>query len=200
MLSGSGAMLNGSAVTGQMSFWEILKIFWSEDRIREWRNPIFSDQHHPDKGVETCYNLICLSPNAHTCWTKAHFALKPIQLSDDKRSLDVEFHWMPQCSCSMGVDILTRPELPGGLGSRSGIGLFRVPYGQPIRSGDMITLTTDNPEKQPLPHFALLEMQWILNCVAAMSGAAEIYDDDDDDAMAVRNEWDSDMEDDVWDS
>jgi hypothetical protein len=42
-------------------------------------------------------------------------------------------------------------------------------------------------------------MQWILHRVAAMSGAADIYDDsdnDDDDPMISRNEWDSYMEDD----
>jgi hypothetical protein len=55
-------------------------------------------------------------------------------------------------------------------------------------------------------------MQWILHRVAAMSGAAELYDDfgfdnDNDDAMVLQNEWDSYREDewdpdmiDEWDS
>jgi hypothetical protein len=63
-----------------------------------------------------------------------------------------------------------------------------------IRSEKKISLITDDPVTRPLPHPALLEMQWILHRVTAMSGAAGIYDDfdnDDDDAMALQNEWDS---------
>jgi hypothetical protein len=53
-----------------------------------------------------------------------------------------------------------------------------------IESGDIFTLTTDNPRKRPLPSLELLEMQWILQRITAMSGAAgtpEIDWDDDDD-------------------
>src|SRR5262249_49174956 len=46
--------------------------------------------------------------------------------------------------------------------------------------------STVDPMLRPLPNFVLLEMQWILHRVAAMSGAAEPQDeygdsDDDDD-------------------
>jgi len=41
---------------------------------------------------------------------------------------------------------------------------------QLIRSGDMFTLTTDDPDKKPLPSFKLLELQWILQKITAMSG------------------------------
>jgi len=67
---------------------------------------------------------------------------------------------------------------------------------------------TDNPETQPLPNFELLDMQWVLTRLTAMSGAAELDDgyggDDDDSAMAPclgfrmidpPSDWDSDMED-----
>jgi hypothetical protein len=53
-----------------------------------------------------------------------------------------------------------------------------------IESGDIFTLTTDNPRKRPLPSLELLEMQWILQRITAMSGAAgtpELDWDDDDD-------------------
>ena len=180
----------------QYSFWDLLKRFWSEDRIQEWRKVIFPDQNRPDKGVETCHNLICLSPDAHAYWTRAYFALKPIQLSDDKKTFDVEFHWMPQCNYSSKVDILPSPK--SGSDGRAGIKLFHFPTEQAIYSGQKISLTTDDPVTRPLPHPALLEMQWTLHRVAAMSGAAEIYDDfnnDDDDTVALRDEWDPYRED-----
>jgi hypothetical protein len=52
-----------------------------------------------------------------------------------------------------------------------------------IESGDTFTLTTDDPEIRPLPSWELLDMQWVLQRLTAMSGAAEtpdvdLYDDD----------------------
>jgi hypothetical protein len=43
----------------------------------------------------------------------------------------------------------------------------------PICSGYEISLKTDGPVSRPLPDFRLLEMQWYLHRVTAMSGAAE---------------------------
>jgi hypothetical protein len=181
-----------SAPVDQFNFWKMLQYFWSDGHIQEWRDAILRDQNNPHKGVETCCNLICLSRDAHAYWTKAYFALKPIQLSEDKKSLDVEFHWLPKYNHSPTpvLDILT---LPKSLGGRDDMQLFDFRTGQRICSGQRISLTTDDPDNQPLPHLALLEMQWVLHRLTAMSGAAEIYDDfndDDDDAMALCNEWD----------
>jgi hypothetical protein len=199
------SMLNqSSAKDSDFDFWEILKTFWSDNRIREWQNAIFTDQNHPDKGVEACYNLICLSHDAHHYWTKAYFALKPIQLSDDKKTLDVEFHWLPQYNYSSAVDLLHLPAPSEGSPGQPKVKLYQFSTNRKIYSGQKISLTTADPEKWPLPHPALLEMQWILHRLVAMSGAAEIYDDDD--AMALRGEWDpykeeewdSSIEDDNW--
>jgi HNH endonuclease len=187
-------MLNPSATNSdEYGFWGILKRFRSEDRIREWRNVIFPDQNRPDKGLETCHNLICLSPDAHAYWTKAYFALKPIQLSDDKKTFVVEFHWMPQHNYFSKVDLLTSPKSLEGSDGRAKVKLLHFPTERKICSGQKITLTTDDPVARPLPHPVLLEMQWILHRVATMSAAAEIYDgfdNDDDDEMALYNEWD----------
>jgi hypothetical protein len=51
----------------------------------------------------------------------------------------------------------------------------------PIKSGDTFVFKTANPDMHPLPRFSLLEMQWHLNRIVAMCGAAEIYDSDNDD-------------------
>jgi hypothetical protein len=58
---------------------------------------------------------------------------------------------------------------------------------QLIRTGDVFTFTTADPENLPLPNRNLLEMQWYLLRVTAMSGAAEAiaeYRNDDDDDMS----------------
>jgi hypothetical protein len=206
-------MLQSSSIPGsQITFWDMLKSFWSDDRIQKWRDAIFSNPENPDQGVETCSNLICLSRDAHKLWTDGYFAFEPTKLSDDKKCLDVKFHWIPRrCSTDrrpVSVDILS---LPPSLEDLDGIRLYHFPTDQRIYSGRKFSLTTDDPVNHPLPHYELLEMQWILHRVAAMSGAANIYDDfdnDDDDPMALRNEWDqyeedewgSYMEDDDWNS
>jgi len=123
----------------------------------------------------------------------------------------VEFHWLPKYDLSTAptLDILTPPKSTGG--SRADMQLYDFSTDRRICSGQIITLTTEDPEKLPLPHPALLEMQWILHRLTAMSGGAEIYDgfdNDDDDAMALWNEeypyeeeeWDSYIEDDNWNS
>ena len=176
----------------EFKFWDILEGFWSEERIQRWREKIFPDQNCPDQGSETCQNLICLSHDAHAYWGRAYFALKPIQLSDDEKTLDVEFHWLPQRGYSAGVDVTTSPTSSKVSDISAGTKLFHFPTEQAIHSGRKISLTTDDPVKRPLPSFGLLEMQWILHRLVAMSGAAEIdddFDNDDDDAMALRDEW-----------
>lgn len=53
-----------------------------------------------------------------------------------------------------------------------------------LQSGDLITVTTDDPESLPLPSFEILHLQWILHRVRALAAAAgfddEFGEDDDD--------------------
>ncbi|KAK2746339.1 hypothetical protein FQN57_003221 [Myotisia sp. PD_48] len=51
---------------------------------------------------------------------------------------------------------------------------FGTDNGHHIRSGDIIQ--TDDPEQRPLPHTSIIQSQWLINRVAALSGAAESED------------------------
>lgn len=193
------SMLNKSAnishprYKGQTAFWRLLKVFWDGDRVDKWRNKIFPDPQHPDTGVESCFNLICLAPSAHMIWDKGRFALKPLELSDDEKELTVQFFWQPQYKHKPDdrVDLLREPL------SSEGLNLIEIEEKpifltylsedrspRTIRSGDTFTLTTDDPGSRPLPSWELLEMQWILQRITAMSGAVgtpelDLNDDDD---------------------
>lgn len=71
------------------------------------------------------------------------------------------------------------PSLPSDL--RSGprnSKLWDCDTDAPIYSGHLITLTTEDPEKMPLPYFELLHMQWTVNRVAAIAGAADVTDEE----------------------
>lgn len=45
------------------------------------------------------------------------------------------------------------------------------------KSGDLITLTTDDPKVRPLPSFKLLQLQWFCQRLMRLSGIAEVRDD-----------------------
>jgi hypothetical protein len=62
-------------------FWNLLHLFWDEDRVEKWRNTIFPESENPDIGAEGCFNLISLTPTAHDMWNRGLFALKPLELS-----------------------------------------------------------------------------------------------------------------------
>jgi hypothetical protein len=59
----------------------------------------------------------------------------------------------------------------------------------PVTSGDIFELKIDNPEIRPLPSFQILEMQWFLQRVLGMAGAAEVdedlLDEDEDDISDI---------------
>ncbi|KAF2257877.1 hypothetical protein CC78DRAFT_572870 [Lojkania enalia] len=103
-----------------------------------------------------------------------------------------------------GVDILQVPSLSASNQGPNSTMLFNVESQHIIRSGDQISLKTDDPVSRPLPDFRLLEMQWFLHCVTAMSGAAEPWDDfhdegsDDGITTAPQDQWDIYTED-KWD-
>jgi hypothetical protein len=47
-------------------------------------------------------------------------------------------------------------------------------------------MTTDDPVNRPLPNYSILEMHWFLQRVSAIAGAADIYDDfDEDDSFGL---------------
>src|ERR1700712_4204262 len=146
--------------------------------------------------------MICLCPNAHKYWEKAYFALKPIRISDDKKRLDVQLFWLSEQSYSSSVDLLRTPKIEEYANQGPKLAkLYNHETDTPIRSGDEISLKTDDPVLRPLPDFRLLEMQWFLHRIAAMSGAAEVPDDyfeDSDenvttslqDLVDLENSWD----------
>jgi hypothetical protein len=128
-------------------------------------------------------------PSVHKYHEKALIAFQPIALTQDKKQLTIKLWWLPRFIRSANVSLTDSPNIPTGMGYRQGekhkTVLVNVDTGERISSGDEIHLSTTDPEALPLPNFQILEMQWVLQCVAAMSAAAEPqdqpYHEDDDD-------------------
>src|SRR4051812_45719859 len=150
-------MMNPPAESDQLKssdmipdFWGLLYLFWDEDRVEKWRNTIFPNSQNPDVGVgvERCFNLISLSPNAHDMWNRGLFALKPLELSPDRKELTVQFFWQVPGGHKIKsrIDLLTEPTSSEGLdfvGDGNFLSRFENDVSSPrIRSGETFIFTT----------------------------------------------------------
>lgn len=186
------------------SIWGSLGVFWSKERVESWYNAIFPE----GKYAEACYNRLCLSPSAHRYFGKGYFALKPISIYDDQKYMVVKFFWLHKGpSDNAFVNFRDTPLLEGQDEGDGYSRLFNHETTSIIRSGDELRLKTENPQTHPLPRWDILEMQWFMNRVVAISGAADVEDDysdgdDDDDEYELASsyyEQDFDLLD-KWDS
>ncbi|KAI9038666.1 uncharacterized protein KD926_010506 [Aspergillus affinis] len=138
-------------------FWSLLRNFWSSETLEKWKNEIFGHKGR----TEVPKYLLCLSNIVHELWGMARLALEPIEMSEDKRSLTRRFWWLPRDKATEMVPMQEAPVLPARL--------------------EMSPLKY--PLTMPLPSFELLHMQWVLTRVAALSGAADITDEELEDGF-----------------
>lgn len=179
------------------SFWNGLRLFWPEEVVGAWSNILGTAQ-----GTERLVNTIMLNCTSHKAWDAALFAFKFVSISEDKRTMDLKFYWLPRrCKESEVMvskeDFLKPPQKPSEetVGPRY-LRFFNVRTGEPIKSGDVITLFTDDPVDYPLPSPEIIELQWHLHQIAALSAAAI----DDHVATYCTNDDDNDDNGDDYDS
>jgi len=125
-----------------------------------------------------------------------HLRNKPLELSSDNTELTVQFFWQVpnKYDQESRIDLLTEPTSSKGLNRGPGKWLAYEETDDllhKIRSGEVFTFRTTDPAKYPLPRKELLEMQWYLQRLVSMSGAAGWpsldWDDDDDDMIPCLN-------------
>jgi hypothetical protein len=162
-----------------------LKNFWPEEKVAAWEAELFPRGIH-EMGIERVYNLITLSLGAHRCWNRGAFALKPISMYDNNTTLKVQFFWQKKKKDTQAtMSLLTTPFSTEDLDHNEGAFdtsesvLFDIRRKKVIKSGEFFELKTDDAIERPLPSFKLLEMQWFLQRVVGMAGAAGPYDDED---------------------
>ncbi|RAH85150.1 hypothetical protein BO86DRAFT_440546 [Aspergillus japonicus CBS 114.51] len=155
----AGASNAGSRAT----LWEALGVFWGEPRVAGWRQAVFGCGCANKLG-----NTMLLRDDVSQAWASLHFALRPVELSRDFKSLSVQFFWLPGQQCPSDVPLLSPPAFgPDNTGGWE----FRNPWNsRRLQSGDFLRLLTHDPERCPLPSFELLEIQWYLHRAAALSG------------------------------
>ncbi|PWY78014.1 hypothetical protein BO94DRAFT_588317 [Aspergillus sclerotioniger CBS 115572] len=117
-------------------------------------------------------------------WEKARFALRPMCISDDQKVMTAEFFWLPGHKRS-GYKAIDEPPVAFSsdltactVEEIERAKLFDMRTKSEINSGDALTFSTREPVKYSLPSIELLEMQWTLHRVLALSGAADVTDED----------------------
>ncbi|KIW99820.1 uncharacterized protein Z518_10748 [Rhinocladiella mackenziei CBS 650.93] len=191
----AGRNKTSNAIPG---FWQSSRVFWDKDRVNKWKNTVFPDSENPEIGIEPCFNLISLSPDAHDMWNRGVFALKPLNLSHDRKKLTVQFFWHVPGKYDIGsqIDLLTEPTSSEGLDFvADGYCLTRVeregshPRLRHICSGEKFTFATNDPTNLPLPSVELLDMQWALQRLMGMCSAAGWPSLEDDDGVDSDDDW-----------
>ncbi|PGH07766.1 hypothetical protein AJ79_06154 [Helicocarpus griseus UAMH5409] len=159
-------------------FWKVARLFPQDGS--KWKMALSEK-----KQANVCQNMISLAPSAHAYWNKALFALKPLYIANDKKSMVLQFFWLRPQRRNESVSLIEPPLLRFDLDfPDEDVRLLNSETGMMIRSGDKITLRTDDPDNKPLPSWDLLEMQWIIHRLIALSGEAEVegpeYNDTDE--------------------
>ena len=131
---------------------------------------------------------MCFAPHVHCRHAKGLFTLQPVKLSEDCKRLTLKFYWLCQAERlpEAQIDIMERPHISEDLNELHGhFKAWNVVTEHKICSGDEIVLETPDPENLPLPDVRMLEIQWTLRRLMALSGTTEVFndefDDDDDD-------------------
>jgi len=177
-------------------------MFWSKEKVASWEAQVFPPGSHQN-GAESTKNFIALSCTTRRLWNQGAFALKPVLISTDKKTLILQFFWQArQPDVSSTMSLLTRPLPTKNLDNGNGYRLateYTPGHPKLVESGDLIAMTTDDPKTRPLPSFELLELQWFLQRVMGMAGAAVVnpelfrdsdsyYSDSDDDISSLSDD------------
>jgi hypothetical protein len=147
----------------------LLKALWAQ-RIKKWEGLL-------NNGTEFIANMLSFTPTIHRFHSAGLFGLQPIEASSDGKSLKLKLYWLPQRPTpgDTMTDIMDIPALPDDV-ELEDIAICNAQDRHFIKSGEVIELTTSDPETLPLPNWDLLEIQWVLQRLTALRGAADVPD------------------------
>lgn len=163
----------------QRYFFYALRLYREDKKIESWETQINSEDIRT-----SCANMLCMSIHAYHLWLKARFALRPVSLSEDKTRLTVQFYWLARrrYKKKMNPRRIPRP-FPDDLSASYTIDgevsamLFNLHNLSALRSSDVLVFKTDDSVARPLPSLELMEMQWCLHRMLALSGAPDATDE-----------------------
>ncbi|KAL2886982.1 hypothetical protein HOO65_050103 [Ceratocystis lukuohia] len=138
-------------------------------------------QLFPGTDTDIAENLMCLTPTLHAFWGAGLFALEPVSSSSD--FVTVRFWWMDDLLRQISVRL---PRL-----SLSHRQFYYSHNGLEILTGDILKFRSH--EDTPAPDFTLLKVQYLMQIMGVLCGAAEPDEDeqeeDDGDVDALQTQY-----------
>ncbi|KAB8236920.1 uncharacterized protein BDW43DRAFT_307934 [Aspergillus alliaceus] len=161
------------------TIWSVLFLFWPREQVEKWKNSVVHDNSNGAADEDGVFNLLCLRPDLQRAWAQGRFALRPMNLSDDKKAMDLEFHWMPRYDHTYDatISIVEQPLSTRNIDRVDECFIFRE-SGERVVSGSIFRLNTSAPIRLPLPSFDLLEMAWHVARIVSMSASGLLNDQD----------------------
>ncbi|KAL2886977.1 hypothetical protein HOO65_050098 [Ceratocystis lukuohia] len=123
-------------------------------------------QLFPGTDTDIAENLMCLTPTLHAFWGAGLFALEPVSSSSDFAT--VRFWWMHDLLRQISVN-LPRP-------SPTHRRFYYSHNGLQILTGDILKFRSRG--RIPAPDFTLLKVQYLMQIMGVLCGAAEPDEDE----------------------
>src|SRR3954466_2602368 len=83
-----------SRLGGRLEFFEMLGSFYGNNKLQTLKSLLYPEGLE-NIGIQDTRNSITLAKHAHGMWKHNLFALKPVNPSDDKKVLRIQFFWQP---------------------------------------------------------------------------------------------------------
>ncbi|KAK1246092.1 hypothetical protein MKX07_005161 [Trichoderma sp. CBMAI-0711] len=142
----------------------LLQCFWGENIRNRWATCVTDPSI-----IKSPRNSLSMNRQLHFWWDNAAFALKP--LSESETAIVVQWHWLQDSCLSPRMMIPPNAEYTKYVSRHVGDswGSLKHAFGKTLQTGQVFTIRVEDASR--LPCFELLELQWDLLRVAAISGA-----------------------------
>ncbi|TFB02621.1 hypothetical protein CCMA1212_005369 [Trichoderma ghanense] len=149
----------------------LLTCFWGKETRDRW-----ASQATDLRVIESPRNSLSMSRLLHFWWDNAAIALKPLRQSETE--IVVQWHWLQESCLSPRMVMPPDADYTKHVSRHvcDSWGSMKHAFGKALRTGQIFTIRVEDPIQ--LPSFELLELQWDLLRVAAISGVGNFHAED----------------------
>ncbi|KAI4149166.1 MAG: hypothetical protein LQ340_004762 [Diploschistes diacapsis] len=163
--------------TKRQTLLDALGAVYASEQLQQWVQKLSPE----GEVIDRASNMLTLNPILHRLWGKALIGFEPLERIPN--GITMRFWWLQRTGMRLSdrnIDITADPATLFHQSNEPGH-ISMVDFGtcRPICSGDVITVTAQEPAD--VPDFEILQLQWDLLRMTALTGAAEDAEDDEDD-------------------
>ncbi|KAL6887265.1 hypothetical protein HDV57DRAFT_508185 [Trichoderma longibrachiatum] len=146
----------------------LLQCFWGETIRDRWTSRVTDPCI-----INSARNSLSMNRQLHFWWENAALALKPLERSET--AIVVQWHWLQESCLSPRMMIPPDAEYTKYVCRQvcDSWGSMKHAFGKSLQTGQVFTIRVEDPSQ--LPCYELLELQWDLLRVAAISGVGNFH-------------------------